>query len=116
MIWGIVAGFLSGIIGAMGLGGGGVLLIYLAAFMGVEQLKAQGINLLFFIPIGAISVIIYSVKKQIRWKKVIPFALFGLLGAVIGFFISKFLGADVTGKVFGGLLIFLGVKEIFKKA
>ena len=116
MIWGILAGFLSGIIGAMGLGGGGVLLIYLAAFMGVQQLKAQGINLLFFIPIGTISVIIYAIKKQIQWKKVIPFALFGLAGAVIGFFLSKFLGAEITGKVFGGLLVFLGLKEIFKKS
>ena len=116
MIWGILAGFLSGIIGAMGLGGGGVLLIYLSAFLGVEQLKAQGINLLFFIPIGTLSVIIYSIKKQIHFKKVIPFALFGLIGAVIGFFLSKFLGAEITAKIFGGLLIFLGIKQIFKKS
>ena len=115
MIWGIVAGFVSGIIGAMGLGGGGVLLIYLSAFLGVDQLKAQGINLLFFIPIGTISVIIYGIKREIRWKKVGLFALFGLIGAVIGFFLSKFLGAEITAKIFGGLLVFLGLKQIFKK-
>ena len=116
MIWGILAGFLSGIIGAMGLGGGGVLLIYLSAFLGVEQLKAQGINLLFFIPIGIVAVIIYAIKGEIKWKKIIPFALFGLIGAVIGFFLSKFLGAKITAKIFGGLLVFLGIKQIFKKS
>ena len=49
MIWDIIAGLLSGIIGAMGLGGGAVLLIYLSLIKGTDQLKAQGINLLFFI-------------------------------------------------------------------
>ncbi len=116
MIWGIVAGFLSGIIGAMGLGGGGVLLIYLSAFLGIDQLKAQGINLLFFIPIGTVSVIIYAIKKEIKWKKVLLFSLFGLLGALGGFFLSKFLGAEITGKVFGGLLVLLGINSIFKKS
>ncbi len=116
MIWGIIAGFFSGMIGAMGLGGGGVLLIYLAALLNVDQLKAQGINLLFFIPIGTIAVIIYTIKKKIYWKKVIPFVLFGLGGAVLGFFLSKFLGSAITAKIFGGLLVFLGLKEIFKKA
>ncbi len=116
MIWGIIAGFLSGVIGAMGLGGGGVLLIYLSAILGMDQLKAQGINLLFFIPIGTVSVIIYAIKKEIKWKKVLIFSLFGLIGALGGFFLSKFLGANLMGKIFGGLLVILGLKGIFKKS
>ena len=42
-------GALSGVIGALGMGGGGVLIIFLSAFAGLDQLKAQGINLLFFL-------------------------------------------------------------------
>jgi hypothetical protein len=67
----ILAGFLSGLIGAMGLGGGAVLIIYLAVFTKTEQLTAQGINLLFFIPVGLLAVIIYALKGQIRWKTVL---------------------------------------------
>lgn len=100
----------------MGLGGGGVLLIYLSAFLGMDQLQAQGINLLFFIPIGTIAVIIYAIKKEIKWKKVLLFSLFGLLGAIGGFFLSKILGSQITGKIFGGLLVLLGLKGIFKKS
>ena len=46
----LLAGLFSGIIGGMGLGGGAVLIIYLSVFKDVEQLKAQGINLLFIHP------------------------------------------------------------------
>ena len=44
----LLAGLFSGIIGGMGLGGGAVLIIYLTVFKNTEQLRAQGINLLFF--------------------------------------------------------------------
>ena len=64
----LLAGLFSGIIGGMGLGGGAVLIMYLAVFTDTSQLKAQGINLLFFIPIGTLAVIIYAIKKKIKWK------------------------------------------------
>ena len=44
----LLAGLFSGIIGAMGLGGGAVLIIYLSVFTDMPQLEAQGINLIFF--------------------------------------------------------------------
>ncbi len=113
MSWiGTIAGFLSGVIGAMGLGGGAVLLIYLRIFASVEVQKAQGINLLFFLPIALIAVMIYSFKKLISYKFVFPMALGGVLGAVLGSFLCGFAGATFTGKAFAVFLIIMGVKEI----
>lgn len=114
----LIAGFLSGIIGAMGLGGGAVLIIYLSIFTSTEQLTAQGINLLFFIPIGTLAVIIYSIRKQINWKTIMPLAFGGIIGSVSGIFIAKILGGNMTAKLFGTFLILLGLKELFffKKA
>ncbi len=111
----LLAGLFSGILGSMGLGGGGILIIYLSLFTKTPQLTAQGINLLFFIPIGILSVIIYTVKKQIKWKTTIKIAIFGIVGAILGIFLADFLGGDITRKIFGGLLIIMGVLEIFKK-
>ncbi len=111
-----VAGLLSGIIGGMGLGGGAVLLIYLAVFKDLPQLTAQGINLIFFIPIGLLAVIVYSFKKQIVWKKTLLLALGGAAGAFLGMGIVKLIGSDLTGKIFAVLLIFLGLKEVFSKS
>lgn len=112
----LLAGLMSGIIGGMGLGGGAVLIIYLTVFKHTEQLKAQGINLLFFIPIATLAVIIYAFKKQIKWRITLPLALGGILGAVGGFYLTDFIGGNFTAKLFGGFLILLGAKELFSKS
>lgn len=109
----LLAGLLSGIIGGMGLGGGAVLIIYLTVFADTEQLKAQGINLLFFIPIALTALGIYVFKKQIKWKTVLPLALGGIIGAVAGIFLADFIGGEWTARLFGGFIAFLGLKEIF---
>ncbi len=111
----LLAGLFSGIIGGMGLGGGAVLIIYLTVFQNTEQLKAQGINLLFFIPIALVAVIIYAFKKQIKWRVTLPIAVGGIVGAAAGFFLTDVIGGNFTAKLFGGFLILLGIKEIFSK-
>ncbi len=111
----LLAGLMSGIIGGMGLGGGAVLIIYLTVFKNMEQLRAQGINLLFFIPIAITAVVIYALKKQIKWSITLPLALGGIFGAIGGFFLTDIIGGNFTAKLFGGFLILLGLKELFFK-
>ena len=112
----LLAGLFSGILGSMGLGGGGILIIYLSLFTDQKQLTSQGINLLFFVPIGILSIIIYSIKKQIKWKATIKIAIFGIIGAIIGILLADFLGGSFTRKIFAILLIIMGISEIFKKS
>ena len=111
----LIAGFFSGLIGAMGLGGGAVLIIYLSVFTSTEHLTAQGINLIFFLPIAIVAVAVYAFKKQIKWKITLPIAAGGVVGAIGGMFLIDFLGGALTAKIFGALLIALGIKEIFTK-
>ena len=101
-LWAAAAGTLSGMIGAMGLGGGGVLIIYLTLFLGMEQGIAQGVNLIFFIPSAVIALIIYSRKKMIAWKAAIPAAVLGVAGAWLGTYLSS-------------LLLIMGVMQLFYK-
>lgn len=111
----IISGIASGILGAMGMGGGGILIICLTVFNSYPQHLAQGINLIFFIPIAIISVIIYSFKKLIDWKTAVPFALFGIIGSLCGAFISNYIHSEWLGKIFGLLLFIMGVKELFSR-
>ena len=111
----LLAGLFSGILGSMGLGGGAVLIIYLTLFTETEQLTAQGINLIFFIPIATVAVIIYAIKKQIKWKIIWKLAVSGVLGAGTGILLTDFLGGKITSKIFGVLLVILGIREIFTK-
>lgn len=110
-----LAGLLSGMAGAMGLGGGGVLLIYLTVFAGAEQLTAQGINLVFFLPCALVAMLLYSGKKMIRWKTALPCALFGLLGAFAGSFLAGYMGGELLSRIFAGSLILLGLHELFRR-
>lgn len=112
MIIDLLAGFASGVLGAMGLGGGAILLIYLALFKDVNQFSAQGINLIFFIPIAIFSVIMYAIKKQIKWKTVLWLVVAGLIGAAVGVWVSKVIGTKIVAKIFGGLLSVAGAFQI----
>lgn len=111
----LLAGLFSGIIGGMGMGGGAVLIIYLSLFTDTPQIKAQGINLLFFIPIGLTALIIYAFKKQIKWKTVLPLAVFGIAGAFFGIMLTDYIGNKWLAKIFGGFLILMAAKEFFGK-
>ena len=115
-LWTALAGFFSGAMGAMGLGGGGVLIIYLTLFAGVEQAAAQGINLIFFIPCAVLAVLYYWKKKLIVWKTAIPCALAGLLGAAAGSYFSSWISGEWLGKLFAGLLLLMGLKQLIYKA
>ncbi len=108
----IFAGFLSGLIGAMGFGGGGVLIIYLAVFMNIPQLKAQGINLLFFIPCAVVATIIYTVKKQVNYKEILPVILGGVSGAIISSFLLNIINTQYLSKIFAVFLIVTGITSI----
>lgn len=110
-----IAGILSGTAGALGIGGGGVLILYLVLLADVEQVRAQGINLLFFLPCGIIAIIIHAVKKRIKWKLVLPCVAGGLAGVFAGMWLLDHINAGWLGKIFAAGLILLGLKELFKK-
>lgn len=111
----IIAGVLSGALGAMGLGGGGVLILYLTLVLDTPQLKAQGMNLMFFLPCALTAVIIYAVQKKISFKALLPFLLSGIPGVLAGTAVSGIVGAKIVAKLFGAGLIFMGIREIFTK-
>lgn len=109
----LLAGFFSGAAGSLGLGGGGVLIIYLTVFAGTAQLNAQGINLIFFLPCAALAVFIYWRKKLLNLRIILLCAAFGLAGAFLGSYLASLIGSDLLSKLFGGALVLLGCKEIF---
>ena len=109
----ILSSFLSGLLGSMGFGGGSVLIIYLTSFLSVEQKQAQGINLVFFIPIALLSVIIYHKSKLLDLNQTVPIIIPAVFGAIIGFFLIRYIPGEAARKMFGLLLIFMGVRQLF---
>lgn len=107
----LVAGLISGILSSMGMGGGGPLIIYLTVFCGLDQVKAQGINLLFFIPTSIVAISLYAKKRLIIWDIVFLMSAFGLIGTVIGTLILPHIDTNVLRKLFGGLLFIMAIKQ-----
>lgn len=97
----------------MGFGGGTVLIIYLSVFLKMPQLKAQGINLLFFIPCAVLSIIVFSKQKLIKKEVLAPLIIFGILGVILGQIALLFIKTTLLSKLFGGFLIILAIKEFF---
>lgn len=110
----IIAGFLAGLIGSMGFGGGGILIIFLVVFANVSQITAQGINLIFFIPCAIISVIIYAFKNQIKFKEIIPVILGGIAATLPASYILNLIDTTYLSKIFAVFLILMGVISIIK--
>lgn len=116
MIWVILIGFFAGIISGMGIGGGTILIPAITIVLDITQHQAQGINLLFFLPTAIVAIIIHNKSNRIEWKTSKKISLYGVIGAIIGSFIAINLDAEILKKLFGGFLIFMGIKEIlFKK-
>jgi uncharacterized membrane protein YfcA len=114
-LWLSVASFLAGLLGSMGMGGGGILVIFLALYTQLPQATVQGINLLFFIPIAVFSVIIYQKDRLIKWRVVIPFTAVGVFASVFGAHLSNSIDDIWLRRGFGVLLLIMGLRELFSK-
>lgn len=110
-----IAVIVSALIGAMGLGGGSVLILYLTLFRRLPQLMAQGINLLFFIPCAVTAVLVYAKQKIIQWKFVLPMILGGAVGVAIGTYFLKNTDTKYISVLFAIFLLTVGIYTLFSK-
>lgn len=107
--------FISGTLSALGMGGGGILLIYLTAYAGMAQLNAQGINLLFFIPIAVTALFFHTKNKLVQWRTARTGIFWGSLGVLLGAGLAHYLGSGILQKLFALFILYMGVKELFSK-
>ncbi len=103
----LVIGTLSG----MGIGSGGLLVIYLTAVRGLGQLSAQGCNLLFFVFSSSASLFIHRYKRNLDIKMTSACALLAIGGSYLGVLAGEFLGAGAVRRVFAVFLIIAGTSS-----
>jgi hypothetical protein len=109
----LAAGFFSGMLGGMGMGGGTILIPALTVILGVGQHVAQATNLIAFLPMAAFSLNAHKesglLKTDGAWSVIIPAVLTSVLGGLV----AVLLPAVVLRKLFGAFLIVLAVKGLF---
>ena len=103
-----VLGFLAGI----GVGGGSLLILWLTLVLGMQHPQARIINLLFFLPSAIVSSIFRWKQGKLEIKKILPAIITGCIAAGICAWFSTELDIRLLKKLFGGLLLITGVREL----
>lgn len=114
-LWASLIGAASGILASMGMGGGFILLVYLTLFIDIEQKTAQGVNLLFFIPIIIVSVAIHIKNKLIDIKTALICGGIGAATVFAGFWAANSLENIWLRRAFAVFIIIAGLKDLFSR-
>lgn len=109
----VAAGFLSGIISGMGIGGGMILIPALVFFAALSQHEAQSVNLWYFIPTAIISLIVHVRNRNVEYKKSLFIVLSGIPFSLLGAYLAFKINSELLGTLFGIFLAIFGIKEIY---
>ena len=110
-----VVGVCVSALAGLGVGGGGLLVIYLTLVKDMQQIEAQGINLLFFIAAGTASFIVHLKKRDINKKSLVLMIVLGSIGAIAGGVLINFISVGIIRIIFSIFLITSGIVELFAK-
>ena len=111
----ILIGTALGILSGLGTGGGSLLILWLTLVLGMAQPEARAINLMFFIPSALVSCLFRWKQGRLDMKKVLPAMIAGSIASGVFTFMSRDMDTAMLQKLFGGLLLLTGVRELLYK-
>ena len=100
--------FLIAMMTGMGIGSAGLMVIWLTAVLGIPQLEAQGINLIFFLISAAASMTVHLKKRHIPPLQVLLLSAAGVAAAYFGSRTAMLLPQELIRKLFGAMLTVSG--------
>ncbi|MGM0635627.1 MAG: sulfite exporter TauE/SafE family protein [Bacteroidota bacterium] len=110
---GVLAGFLSGL---MGVGGGVVMVPLMVFLLGFTQHEAQGTSLaVLAVPVTFIAAYNYYQDGSLNWKYAMIMAVCFIFGAYLGSKLAISIDEKMLKKIFGGLMLLLSLKLILEK-
>lgn len=108
--------FAIAVLTGLGVGSGGLYILFLTLIKDTPQSQAQGLNLLFFITASLAALIFNTVKKRISYPSVALFLSTGILGTVLGAKVASLLDGRALSFTFGAILVVLGLAGLLKKS
>ena len=113
MLVNVVVGFLIAMLMGMGVGGGGLFVIFLTLCLNYGQINAQGTNLVFFVIAILSSFLVHVRKRKLIKKQIMIMAVMGALGSLIFSNLVNFVDPQIPRKMLGILLIFGGGYSLY---
>lgn len=106
-------GFLAGILsGLLGVGGGIIMVPIMVSYFNITQHQAHATSLAVIVPTAITSSIIYGFHGQLDLSIAINLAIGSIAGAAIGAKIMKKISAAQLKRLFGVLLVLVGIRMI----
>ena len=112
----ILVGTLLGFLAGLGVGGGSLLILWLTFILQIPQSEARVLNLLFFLPCALISCVFRWRQGALQIKKMWGAIVCGAIAAAIFSLLSYHVDTDLLKKLFGGLLLLTGFRELTYRA
>lgn len=112
---GVLIGALTGVLSGLGVGGGTLLLLWMTAVMGMEQARAGGVNLLYFIACALPAVFGHAKNGLIEKKAVFWCVVFGVPACIAASFLAASMDTGLLRRCFGAFILVIGVREIFHR-
>ena len=109
----LILPFLISALMGMGVGGGGLLIIYLTLYLHMPQLSAQGTNLLLFIVAGLGSLPLHLKRRKIKPWHVLLGVFFGALGSISSTLLFRSVDPKYARISLGVLLIISGSITVY---
>ena len=114
IFWEIIAGIIGGIVAGMGMGGGTLTIPILTIFLKYEQLRAQGINLIAFLPMAVVALFVHVKNHLVDFKNTWLLALIGSIFSLGGALIANNISNTILKKFFALFLIGLGIWQFIE--
>jgi len=109
----ILFGFISGVVGGMGMGGG-TFLIPLFLFLGYEQKMIQGANLISFLPMAVVALIFHFKNKLVKTEGVLWIILPAVAFSIAGALLINNVSTDFLKVCMGIFFLGIGGFEVIK--
>lgn len=104
------------ILSGLGVGSGGLFVVWLTMVEGVDAIGARGLNLLFFVFSATSALLFHLIRKRIRVQTVLILSLFGVVGTLVGSLIGDSINPFILKKIFGAMLFLSGLRSLLGKA
>ena len=108
----LIVSTLLAFLAGLGVGGGSLLILWLTVVLNYPQEQARILNLLFFLPCAIVSTMFRWKQGCLDFKKILPAIIAGCFVAGICTCFSRNLDISILKKLFGGLLVLTGIREL----
>lgn len=113
IIWGVIAGILSGF---LGIGGVVILIPVLGLIFGLTQHQAQGTTLALMVPpIGLLAALKYYYEGNVNLRMAIFICLGFFFGGYIGAVLAHYIPDTILRRIFGLVMLFVSLRLVFCK-